>query len=469
MKRFQSSPPDLGFDLARVQFYMLSLSQTALLLGSTVTRRFQAFQRMQQQAQRAELLSQIGRSLNSQLHPDSVLTEIVRLTGEGLRVDRVVIWNIGAEQVQVIHEWRSSLCVPEMLGVSLPLADWFRIANPDAETWQHSTLQIADLQSHALADSDVGLVRRSQIRSLLRVPLFVRSEFFGHLSLHTVIEPRPFTREEIEFVEQIAEQAAIALHNARSYESLERLVQERTQALAEQQQLAEAANQAKSEFLANMSHELRTPLTSILGFSTVLVQQLFGPLNPKQQQYIETILSSGEHLLDLINDVLDLSRIEAGREELNLEIISVADLCESCIMLLQERARNRGLELALQIAPEMTTCVGDRRRLRQILVNLLSNAIKFTDTGSIGLNVTRSNREIQFAVIDTGSGISAADQARLFQPFQQIGNTTQQGSGLGLALSRRLAQIHGGDITLESAIGQGSCFTLHLPDLPLSQ
>ncbi|MBD2090749.1 MASE1 domain-containing protein [Microcoleus sp. FACHB-1515] len=469
IEAFQTRPPEIGFALAQVQFYMLALSQTALLLGSTITRRFQAFQRMQQQADRAELLSRIGRSLNSQLHPSSVLAEIVRLTGEGLRVDRVVIWNICAEQIQVIQEWRSNLRVPEMLGVQLPLAAWFRIANPDAETWQHSSLQIVDLQAQSLPDADVELVRRSQIRSLLRVPLFVRNEFFGHLSLHTTSEPRIFACEEIEFVEQIAEQAAIALHSARSYEYLERLIQERTQALSEQQQLAEAANQAKSEFLANMSHELRTPLTSILGFSTVLVQQLFGPLNPKQQQYIETILSSGEHLLELINDVLDLSRIEAGREELNLEEILVSELCESCIVLLQERARNRGLELVLNVAPEVTTCIGDRRRLRQILMNLLSNAIKFTETGSIRLNVSRSNRETQFAVIDTGSGISKADQARLFQPFEQIGNATQQGSGLGLALSQRLAQIHGGEITLESAIDQGSCFTLHLPDLPLSQ
>ncbi len=266
------------------------------------------------------------------------------------------------------------------------------------------------------------------------------------------------------------DQAAVALCNAQSYERLEQLVKERTEELEQEKLLSEAANRAKSEFLANMSHELRTPLTSILGFSEVLLEKIFGPLNEKQQQYIACMYSSGEHLLALINDILDLSKIEVGKEEIFLEILQIEDVCQACISLIQERVNSRDLELVLAISPESATCIADKRRLKQILFNLLSNAVKFTETGSVTLKVNKTESTIMFSVIDTGIGISKADQADLFQPFHQVDSSLArkyQGTGLGLALARNLARLHGGDITLESELGRGSCFTLCLPAHPV--
>ncbi|WP_181314340.1 ATP-binding protein [Phormidesmis priestleyi] len=469
IESLQSQAPQLGFDLAKVQFYMLTISQTALLLGAIITRRMQVYHCIQQKARQEELLHHISRSLNSQLEPDRVLQEIVRLTGENLKVDRAVIWQIGAEKVEVVEEWRVTPQVCSMLGGSLPLSEWFDRTDPDADVWQHEPFQAFNYADCFRSQTRSDLIKQSQTLSIVRVPILIHNKFYGTLSLHTTTVHRTFSPDEIRLLEQISENAAIALHNAHSYQNLEQLVHKRTQAFEEQQLIAEAANCAKSEFLANMSHELRTPLTSILGFSSVLLKQLFGSLTDKQRQYLETISASGHHLLSLINEILDLARIEAGREELELETISVTEVCQSCSDLMQERAADRGLELILILGLDVTTCIADKRRLKQILVNLLSNAIKFTESGSVTLRVSQSGDDIEFAVSDTGIGISPSDQALLFQPFQQIDSKLDrnyEGTGLGLALSQKLAQLHGGEITLRSST-EGSCFTLRLPQPPL--
>jgi signal transduction histidine kinase len=305
-----------------------------------------------------------------------------------------------------------------------------------------------------------------QILSLLSVPIFIRDQFFGGISLHTTTIYRTFTQDEIHLLQGIADKAAIALYNAQSYERLEELVKERTQELEQEKVLSEAANRTKSEFLSNMSHELRTPLTGILGFSSILLEEIFGPLNPKQQEYIQGLYTCGKHLLELINDLLDLSKVEAGKEELNLEMLLVEEVCQACLSLFEEGCKQRGLQLSASVALDVTTCIADRRRLKQILVNLLSNAVKFTESGSVTLRVEQTEEAIAFSVIDTGIGIAQADRETLFQPFKQLDsglNRKYEGTGLGLALSRKLARLHGGDITLQSELGRGSCFTLHLP------
>ena len=251
-----------------------------------------------------------------------------------------------------------------------------------------------------------------------------------------------------------------------SEERLEQLVQQMTQELQEEKLISEAANQAKTTFLANMSHELRTPLTSIIGFSGVLLQEAFGPINDRQREYLQHISTGGYHLLDLINDLLDLSKIEADQEELVLETVTIKEICETCLSIVGEQAVRRKLNLSFTVSPDVSTCLVDKRRLFQILLNLLSNAIKFTDTGSVTLAVARTNTTIQFLVTDTGIGILEVEQSKLFQPFQQLDNGLDrqyQGTGLGLALSQRLAQLHGGEITVKSAPEQGSCFILSLP------
>ncbi len=292
------------------------------------------------------------------------------------------------------------------------------------------------------------------------------------MALHTTTANRTFTPDEIHLLENIADQVAIALYNTRSYEQLEHLVQERTRQLQEEKYLSEAANRAKSEFLASMSHELRTPLNAILGLSQVLLQQVFGELNPKQQEYLACIRSSGDHLLELINDILDLSKVEAGKAELLLEVVAVPDLCNSCLTIMREQAYDRGLQLNSQLDPDVTTCVADKRRLRQMLLNLLSNAIthtEFTPSGSVTLITEQLPSGVRFTVADTGIGISEEQLARLFQPFTQLDsglNRRAEGTGLGLYLTRSLAQLHGGDVTVESIAGEGSRFMIHLPDRP---
>ncbi len=256
----------------------------------------------------------------------------------------------------------------------------------------------------------------------------------------------------------------------KSEEHLEELVKQRTQELEAAKLLAEAANRTKSEFIANMNHELRTPLTAIIGFSSVLLEKVFGPLNDKQEEYIRGINKCGYQQLNLINDLLDLAKIEAGREELDIVRLSVEPICQDCLTVIREQAITRGLDLLLEIAPDVTICNADESRLRQILLNLLSNAVKFTECGFVMLKVEKKSGFINFAVIDTGIGIALEDQQKLFQRFQQVGrdrDRQRQGTGLGLALSRNLARLHGGDITLQSELGKGSNLTLLLPELPV--
>jgi signal transduction histidine kinase len=228
----------------------------------------------------------------------------------------------------------------------------------------------------------------------------------------------------------------------------------------------ETASRHKSEFLANMSHELRTPLNAILGFSQVLQKHLFGELNEKQEEYVEDILSSGNHLLSLINDVLDLSKVEAGQIELEVAPFSLREAVERGVVMVRERASKNGVAMAAEIDPAVQVVTGDERRIRQILFNLLSNAVKFTPAGGrIDVSARLADGEVEVSVADTGPGIARGDLGRIFEEFQQTetGARQQEGTGLGLALSRRLVELHGGRIWVESEPGVGSRFVFTLP------
>ncbi|MCC5630379.1 PAS domain S-box protein [Nostoc sphaeroides CHAB 2801] len=234
------------------------------------------------------------------------------------------------------------------------------------------------------------------------------------------------------------------------------------------QEAAEAASRAKSEFLATMSHELRTPLNAIMGLSQLLQQEIVGSLNEKQNEYVSSIYSSGEHLLTLINDILDLSKIEAAKEELLLSPLPVSDLCNYAIWTVRDRASEKGLQLTCKIDVEEDICIGDERRIKQMLLNLLTNAIKFTPAGQVSLVVKKVPQGITFTVSDTGIGIDSNQLQFLFEPFKQLDsrlNRQYEGTGLGLALTRKLARLHGGDVTVTSTLGEGSQFTLFLPNL----
>ena len=228
----------------------------------------------------------------------------------------------------------------------------------------------------------------------------------------------------------------------------------------------ETASQHKSDFLANMSHELRTPLNAIIGFSQVLREGMVGDVNEKQAEYLDDILSSGHHLLSLINDVLDLSKVEAGQVELELAPFSLQEALERGVAMVRERALQDGVQVTLAANPDVDVVSGDERRIRQVIFNLLSNAVKFTPAGgAVDVRATRVNGEVSVSVADTGPGIAAEDLRRVFEEFQQTeaGIERGEGTGLGLALSKRLVELHGGRIWVDSELGRGSTFVFTLP------
>ncbi|MEO1094275.1 MAG: PAS domain S-box protein [Cyanobacteria bacterium J06638_28] len=229
----------------------------------------------------------------------------------------------------------------------------------------------------------------------------------------------------------------------------------------------ERVNRLKSEFLANMSHELRTPMTSILGFSSLLEQQVYGELSDRQHLYVNQIHQSGEHLLALINEVLDLSKVEAGQMDLHIAPIAIETLCSHALTMVATQAETKGITIHPQVPADLPPLFADEMRVRQMLLNLLSNAVKFSHKGkAIGLDVERQENHLLITVWDEGIGIPKTEQSRLFQPFQQLDSSLSrkyEGTGLGLALTQRLARLHGGDITVDSDVGKGSRFTLHLP------
>jgi signal transduction histidine kinase len=228
----------------------------------------------------------------------------------------------------------------------------------------------------------------------------------------------------------------------------------------------ERASKHKSEFLANMSHELRTPLNAIIGFSQVLREQMFGNVNEKQAEYLDDIISSGNHLLSLINDVLDLSKVEAGQVELEVGPFSVQEALERGVVMVRERATKDGVQVALTADPDIDVVEGDERRIRQVIFNLLSNAVKFTPAGgTVDVTAAQAKGEVRVSVADTGPGIAPQDHERIFEEFQQTetGVEQREGTGLGLALSKRLVELHGGRIWVDSELGKGSTFVFTLP------
>jgi signal transduction histidine kinase len=298
----------------------------------------------------------------------------------------------------------------------------------------------------------------SGLRAVLAVPLVREGRLLGGLVVARK-NPGRFGPEVVDLLKTLAAQSAIAIQNARLFSEL-----------GEKGRELEAASRHKSEFLANMSHELRTPLNAIIGFSEVLGERMFGELNDKQAEYIQDILSSGRHLLALINDILDLSKIEAGRMELELSRFDLPAAIGGAVILVRERATRHGLTLDVTVDDQIGPFVGDERKIRQVLLNLLSNAVKFTpEGGRVAVRAAPANGSVEISVSDTGIGIAPEDQEAIFQEFRQVGTDyarKREGTGLGLALARRFVALHGGRIWVKSRLGEGSTFTFTLPVRP---
>jgi signal transduction histidine kinase len=266
---------------------------------------------------------------------------------------------------------------------------------------------------------------------------------------------RPFTDKQIELATTFADQAVIAIENVRLFDE----IQDKSRQLEE-------ASQHKSQFLANMSHELRTPLNAILGYTELISDGAYGEPSEEMLGVLKRLEANGKHLLGLINDVLDLSKIEAGQLVLELSDYCIDDIAQTVRSTLEPLATDKKLDFKLEVAPKLPSGRGDGRRLTQVLINLVGNAIKFTDAGEIAIEANANNGSFCVFVRDTGPGISAADQAKLFQEFQQADNAITKkkgGTGLGLAISKRIIEMHGGRIWVESQPGQGSTFAFTLP------
>jgi signal transduction histidine kinase len=298
------------------------------------------------------------------------------------------------------------------------------------------------------------MAREHNWRAAVAAPMLREGVAIGTILLRKT-EPGAFTPRQVELLETFAAQAVIAIENVRLFTE----IQEKSHQL-------EVASQHKSQFLANMSHELRTPLNAILGYTEMMADGLYGDVGEKAQGVLERVQSNGRHLLGLINDVLDLSKIEAGQLVLAIEEYSVADMVATVLSATESLARAKNLKLGSAVAPGLPTGSGDARRLTQVLLNLVGNAIKFTDQGGVQIRAVRAGDRFEIAVVDTGPGIAPADQARIFDEFQQLDSTSTRrkgGTGLGLSISRHIVELHGGRITVESEVGRGSTFRISLP------
>jgi signal transduction histidine kinase len=320
------------------------------------------------------------------------------------------------------------------------------------------TLQPVQIPDISVAGAYEGRIREDLIaagvRALVAVPILREGRLIGGLAVNRN-QPGEFQPEMIDLLRTFATQSALAIQNARLFREIE-----------EKSRQLEAASQHKSEFLANMSHELRTPLNAIIGFSEVLSERMFGELNEKQEEYSKDIHASGQHLLSLINDILDLSKIEAGRMELELSDFHLPTALDSAMTLVRERAGRRGLALHVSVDERLGQMRADERKVRQVVLNLLSNAIKFTpEGGRIEVAAVAKDGLAEVSVSDTGVGIAPEDQEAVFEEFRQVGTADKkvEGTGLGLTLCRKFIELHGGKIWVKSQVGMGSTFAFTLP------
>ncbi|MGJ5628319.1 GAF domain-containing protein [Nostoc sp. CALU 1950] len=456
------------------------------------------------QLRRQQTLGAIVQKIRESLDINEILATVTQQVKDVLHSDRVIVFRLFADG-------RSQIVQEAVSGEFPALKDrhW------DNEVWSQEILDcywqgkpriVPDVMNDIWTECLVEYSREGQIQSKIVAPIlqdvrgsenhrwvapWVTNKLWGVLVVHACQEKRVWKDSEAQLLQQIANQLAIAIQQAGLFEQLQQELAERQQAEAKlthsNQQLAVSnqelarATRLKDEFLANMSHELRTPLNAILGMTEGLQEEVFGVVTEQQLKALRTIERSGSHLLELITDILDVAKIEAGQIELDYTSISVARLCQSSLVFIKQQALQKRIQLEIKLQTNLPDLLVDERRIRQVLINLLNNAVKFTpERGRIILEVTQLFRNISttdlteqhflhFAVTDTGIGISPENIKNLFQPFVQIDsalNRQYAGTGLGLALVKRIVELHGGSVGLISELGVGSCFTIDLPYTP---
>ncbi|MGB8632601.1 MAG: GAF domain-containing protein [Xanthobacteraceae bacterium] len=411
------------------------------------------------------LLNELRESLQQQTATADVLKVISRSAFDLRAVLQTLVESAArfcdADKAHIVREKDGAFYTAETYGYSREFMGYIKDIPIKAERGSAAgrallegrVIHITDVKAdpeYTLAEAQ----RLGDYRTTLCVPMLREGEPIGLLVL-TRSEVQPFTDKQIELVTTFADQASIAIENVRLFDE----IQDKSRQLEE-------ASQHKSQFLANMSHELRTPLNAILGYTELMADGAYGEPSEKMLGILQRLEANGRHLLGLINDVLDLSKIEAGQLELELSDYSIQDIAQTVRSTLEPLAADKKLGFKLELSPELPPGHGDGRRLAQVLINLVGNAIKFTDAGEIAIKAEANNGTFHVSVRDTGPGISAADQTKLFQEFQQADNAITRkkgGTGLGLAISKRIIEMHGGRIWVESQLGQGSTFAFTLP------
>ena len=399
-------------------------------------------------------LGEVGQAVSSTLDLQTVLRTIVSRARELAGVDGASIFEYDA--VHELFEIRATEGLPNDLVEAMravPIRKGEGVLGRLALTPE--PVELADIADERAYQSSVRekLVGHGY-RSVLAVPLLRENNLLGGFSVNHK-KAGSFDPQIVELLKTFATQSALAIQNARLFREIEVKSRE-----------LETASRHKSEFLANMSHELRTPLNAIIGFSEVLSERVFGEINDKQAEYLADILESGRHLLSLINDILDLSKIEAGRMELEPSDFNLPNAIENTLILVRERAQRRGIALERKVDERLGTIRADERKVKQVLLNLLSNALKFTpEGGRIDVRAAPRDGVAEVSVTDTGVGIAPEDQSAVFEEFRQVGSSEKkvEGTGLGLAISRKFIELHGGTIRVDSEPGKGSTFTFTLP------
>jgi signal transduction histidine kinase len=399
-------------------------------------------------------LGEVGRAVSSTLDLETVLTTIVSRAVELSGLDGGIV----SEYEEATEEFvqRAASQTGNVLASVLRGIRYRKGEGAIGQTAiTRQPVQVPDITVPGAYDSRVRTnLIESGVRAVLAVPMIHQDRLVGCLGV-TRNRPGDFPPETIDLLRTFATQSALAIQNARLFHEI-----------ADKSRQLEVASQHKSEFLANMSHELRTPLNAIIGFSEVLTDRMFGELNEKQEEYLKDIYASGTHLLSLINDILDLSKIEAGRMELELSDFHLPTALDNALMLVRERAGRRNITLQTSIDERLGEVRADERKIRQVVLNLLSNAIKFTpEGGRIEVGAVPKDGSVEVSVSDTGVGIAPEDQEAVFEEFRQVGTAAKkvEGTGLGLTLCRKFVELHAGRIWVKSEVGMGSTFTFTIP------
>jgi signal transduction histidine kinase len=434
-------------------------SMAAQLQDSYATLERKVEDRTRELAQSVEelrALGEVSHAVNSTLDLETVLDTIVAKAVQLSGTDAGTIYVF--DEASGEFELRATYGMSEALIASLKSHHAGLSEALAQATEQHALIQVADLRNQPRAPQRAAPIQRlvleAGFRARMIVPLLGANRVVGALVVRRKA-PGEFPQRTLNLLQTFAAQSVLAIQNARLFRELE----------IKGRQL-EVASRHKSQFLANMSHELRTPLNAILGYTELVLDSIYGDMSQRIRGVLERVQTNGKHLLGLINDVLDLSKIEAGQLTLSLEDYSIADVVQNVVTAVEPLASEKSLALKVELPNDLPTAHGDQRRLTQVLLNLVGNAIKFTDSGEVAIKVDAGNGAYTLAVRDTGPGIDPAHQGKIFEEFQQVDSSdtkTKSGTGLGLSISRRIVAMHGGRIWVKSAPGRGSTFFIKVP------